>query len=113
MSRSFGLHHISKRRRASSKLEEYPSKKFFIRLLDKLLIIIAAIAPLFSIPQILKIFSTQSAGDLSLVSWLTWTIVDIPWIIYGFVHKEKPIVIGYILWFLMNAAVVVGIILFS
>ncbi len=111
--RAEGLHHLSKRKRVTKKLESYPSPRFFIRLLDRLLIVIAAIAPLFSIPQIWKVFSTQSAGDLSLISWLTWTIGDIPWIIYGFVHKEKPIIIGYLLWFLMNGAIVVGIILFT
>jgi len=109
----YNTHHISKRKRISQKLESYPSKNFWIRFLDKFLIIIAVIAPLTTIPQIITLYTLRQAAGLSIYSWSAWTILDIPWIIYGIVHKEKPITIAYILWFLMNLSVVIGILLFS
>jgi uncharacterized protein with PQ loop repeat len=108
------LHHISKRKRFFDlHLEEYPSKKFWIRFLDKLLLIVAAVSPFMAVPQIFQIYSTQSSGDLSLFTWSMFAFFNIPWMIYGIAHKEKPIIIAYILWFIMNSSVVVGILLYS
>jgi uncharacterized protein with PQ loop repeat len=107
------LHHINRRKRKSINLEEYPSKKFWIRFLDKLLIFVAAVSPFMTLPQIILIFSTKSAESLSLFSWGMYTFFNIPWIIYGFVHKDRPIMIAYILWFIMNLTVTVGILLYS
>lgn len=133
-----GIHHISKRKRITEKLtlleeiegvgdktinkikkilfsglETYPSEKFWIALLDKLLMIVAIVSPLMSLPQVYDLYSSQSAGSLSLLSWSSWALFNVPWIIYGFVHKQKPIILMYILWFLMNLSIVVGIILYS
>lgn len=96
-----------------SGLEAYPSEKFWIALLDKLLMIVAIVSPLMSLPQAYNLYSSQSAGSLSLLSWSSWALFNIPWIIYGFVHKQKPIITMYILWFLMNMSIVIGIILYS
>ncbi len=134
-----GLHHISKRKRISTaieviddikgigdktlrtikrrltfkKLELYPSNKFWIKFLDKFLIIVATVGPLTTFPQIWKIFSQQNAAGLSLFSWLSWALLNIPWILYGLVHKDKPIITAYILWFLMNLTVVIGIFMYG
>jgi MtN3 and saliva related transmembrane protein len=133
-----GIHHISKRKRAAETIhlleniegigektlnqikgkilksfEFYPSDKFWIAMLDKLLMIIAVVSPLMSLPQVYSIYASQSAGSLSLLSWSSWALFNLPWIVYGFVHKQKPIVVMYILWFLMNMSIVLGIILYS
>lgn len=111
---SSGLHHIHRRKRLFDlHLEEYPSKKFWIRFLDKLLLVVAAVSPFMTLPQIIQIFANKSAGDLSLFSWGMYTFFNIPWMIYGFVHKDKPIIIAYILWFIMNLTVTIGILLYS
>ncbi len=71
------------------------------------------VGPLFTIPQIWQIYSTQSAGDIAPLSWLMWTIFDIPWILYGIVHREPPIVVTYTLWAVFNLLVFVGALLYS
>jgi len=125
-----GIHHISKRKRITQNLnlleeiggvgdktlkkikktlfgglESYPSEKFWISLLDKLLMVIAIVSPLMSLPQVFSLYSSKVAGSLSLLSWSSWALFNIPWIIYGFVHKQKPIIVMYILWFLMNLSI--------
>jgi len=107
------LHHISKRKRVSNKLDEYPSKRFWIRLLDRLLVIIAVIGPLMGISQLWDIFYLKDVAGLSLISWASWTFFNLFWILYGFIHKEKPIIITYLLWFLLNLSIVIGILLYS
>lgn len=133
-----GLQHINKRKRVKKTLgflseiegigdktlkkirlkgfknfEVYPSNKFWIRALDKSLVFIATIGPLTTIPQIWKIFATQSAAGISIFSWASWAILDLPWIFYGILHKDKPIIIAYTLWLITNLAVVIGALLYS
>ena len=75
--------------------------------------VIAAAAPLANVLQAIKVYQQQSAGDLSLVTWGLLTVFNVVWIAYGLVHKEKPIIVGYVLWLISNSAVVLGILLYS
>lgn len=129
---SDGIHHISKRKRATQnifktiekdgkklkksvakQMEDYPSEKFWIRFLDKLLMVIAVVSPMMAIPQIYEIYGLHAVAGLSFISWASWAAFNLPWIAYGFVHKQKPIVLMYTLWFIMNASIAVGILLYS
>jgi len=107
-----GVHHIHKRKRASSSLCEYPHSKKWIRFLDRFLLIVAVVGPLLVLPQILKIYVEQNAIGVSALSWGLLAIFNIPWIVYGFVHKDKPIAIGYSIWFVVNIIVTVGALIY-
>ena len=89
--------HIHKRKRnkgTAHKLKAYPSENKWISFLDKFLVAVAV------------------GSGISLITWLMYSVFDIPWIVYGFVHKEKPIIITYTLWFIVNMAVVIGSIIY-
>ena len=102
------IDHIHKRKRKYQELEKYPSANKGVRFLDKFLLIVAVIGPLVSLPQIIKIFVSKDVAGISVMSWSLFALLDIPWIVYGFVHKEKPIILGSILWFILNIVVVFG-----
>lgn len=108
------LIHIHKRMRnkGTADLKSYPSGNKWISFLDKFLVMVAIVAPLMTLPQIVKIFTERNASSISLFTWLMYTIFDLPWIVYGIVHKEKPIIITYTLWALVNSMVIVGYIIF-
>jgi uncharacterized protein with PQ loop repeat len=103
-----GIHHIHKRKRKHHKLEKYPHENKSIRFLDRFLIVIAIVGPLIAVPQILQIFVLKSAEGVSGLSWGLYALFNIPWFIYGVVHKDKPITIAYSLSFIANLTVVVG-----
>ena len=113
----FSTHHINARKRNAKETKKemapYPHPSRWGRFLDNLLVAIAIVGPAATIPQIISIFSSHSAGEVSLFSWLVYTILDVPWIVYGFVHKEVPIITAYTLWFLVNGAVVVGVLIYG
>ncbi len=102
------LHHLHKRKRVHEKLEKYPHPNKGVRFLDNLLLVVAVIGPMANIPQIIKIFVLKSSAGVSTLTFTFFVIFNIPWIIYGIVHKEKPIVIAYLLWLITNLIVVVG-----
>ncbi|MCD4666507.1 hypothetical protein K8R47_01705 [archaeon] len=105
--------HLHKRKRIHQKLEKYPHKNKWVRFLDRFLLFLAIVGPLINAPQVFRIFDLKNAGGLSIVTWSLYAIFDIPWVIYGIVHKEKPIVIGYTLWFFTNILIIVGILMYG
>lgn len=100
------IHHIHQRKR-QHQLSTYPHPKRWVRALDRLLVVVAVIAPLVSLPQIYRIVSTKSATGVSPLTWGLFALFDIPWLVYGIVHKARPIIIAYTMWIIVNCAVVV------
>lgn len=109
----YDVHHVHKRKRVHHKLEKYPHKKKWVRVLDRLLLIVAVLGPLMSLPQIIRIYIGKNAVGVAPLSWLLYAVFDIPWIFYGVVHKEKPIVVGYTCWLVTNMLVVVGSLIYG
>jgi MtN3 and saliva related transmembrane protein len=104
-----GLHHVHKRKR---RLEKYPHPNKLKGLLDRWIYVVGVAGPLMTIPQLYTLWSTRDAGSLSLSTWSAYLVIAIIWIIYGILHKEKPLVAMYTAWLLIHISVVVGIIIF-
>lgn len=92
------------------KKRKAPSKS--VRLLDKLMSILAFITPLLVVPQIIQLIISKDASNLSIIMWLAWFIVSIPWLIYALIHKIKPLAIMYILWLLVHGTMTVLILIY-
>jgi uncharacterized protein with PQ loop repeat len=108
-----GLFHLHLRKRLSRALEPYPARSTLKRWLDRLVLCVGILGPLATVPQILKIYTLHSASGVSLLSWLMPAIFDIPWIIYGLVHRERPIAVTYSLWLIGNLTIAVGVLLYG
>ncbi len=103
------MHHKSVRKRIYENLEEFPSNDPFKRFLDVFIFVVGFVAPIMTIPQLLNVWYYHMTSGVSVISWGAYAVLDIPWIVYGIVHKEKPIVFAYVLWFIANAGVAVGV----
>lgn len=108
-----GLHHIHRRKRLYQNLEPYPHHKKWINLYDKFLLIFALFAPLVTVAQIYKIVVEKNAAGVSLIAWLLYTAFAVPWLVYGLIHKAKPIIVSYTLIFILNAAVVFATLVYA
>ena len=102
--------HIRKRKPG---LEPYPARTLPFRILDGVVYAVGILGPLFTIPQIYKIYVLQSADGISLITWLAYAAFNIPWILYGWAHAERPIAITYTLWFIVNMTVCIGAITYG
>jgi uncharacterized protein with PQ loop repeat len=85
----------------------------YIVFLDKLTFIAGVVGPFTVLPQIYTIFTTHSAAGVSLTTWFLIFIVTFPWILYGIAHKEKSIIVSFILWEIVNLTVVIGVLLYG
>lgn len=108
-----GLHHHHIRKRIHHKYEEYPHPHKFKRFIDRAIYVVGIVGPLMTIPQIVKIWVYQNASGVSLASWIAFSITSSFWLMYGIVHKEKPIIITYALWVLLKISIVIGILLYG
>ena len=97
-------------RRVSKKKEP---KTPYIVFLDKLTFVVGIIGPFTVLPQTYTIFSTKSASGVSLATWVAIFVVTFPWILYGLAHKEKNIIVSFILWEIVNLSVVIGVLIYG
>ena len=104
-----GMRHKVERRQGTKKVKITGYQKF----LDKLTFVAGVVGPFTVLPQIYSIFSTHSAAGVSMATWLLIFIVTLPWVFYGFAHKEKSIIVSFILWEIANGMVVVGVLLYG
>ena len=70
------------------------------------------VQPLITLPQIVTIYSNQSAKDVSLLTWIGYLFFGITFLVYGIAFKLKPIWIGQIIWVGVQAVIVFGILLY-
>lgn len=101
------------RKRISRGLEPLPARSSWKRMLDRVVLGVGVLGPLASLPQVYQVYATQDASGLVAISWGAWAVMNLPWILYGFVHKETPIVMSYSLWFFINSAVGIGALMYG
>ncbi len=110
---SLGLHHFHRRKRIYKKHERYPSPNKWKRRMDRLILLVGIMGPVMTVPQILKIFIERNAASLSLVTFASYLILDFFWLAYGIMHKEKPIIISFAAWMLLNILIIAGIMMYG
>ena len=104
-----GLRHKFERRHKKNKTKQTG----YIIFLDKLTFVVGVIGPFTVLPQIYTIYTTKTAVGVSLLTWTLIFVVTFPWILYGVAHKDKSIIVSFILWEIMNLSVVVGVLLYK
>lgn len=82
------------------------------KFIDNLSMIAAILMPFTTIPQIYKIWVLQSTAGVSMSTWILYTILCIPMVIYGIYYKMKPIIVLNILWMIMNITMIIGLIIY-
>jgi|SRR5579872_1375227 len=107
-----GLVHRHKHKRSLSSQTNI-NHGFWENFLDKITLIAGVLGPIMVIPQIHKIYSTHSASGISAFSWFAFGILDVPFIIYGIVHKDRPIIATYSMFFAANLTVAIGAIIYA
>ena len=80
--------------------------------LEKLVLVIAIVEPVFTVPQIYQIWSTKNAQGVSLTTWGFYLVGAMVWLFYGFKVKNKPIIISSAMWVFMEGLVVTGKLLY-
>ena len=83
------------------------------KFIDRLVYVAAIVEPLFSLPQAYAIWSTRSAGSVSILSWLGFVVMGLIWVWYAIVNREKIVLIYQGMFFVIDSAVLIGAIMFG
>ena len=108
-----GLHHFHRRKRIYANHEPYPHPNKWKSLMDNLIYFVGIIVPLMTVPQVAKIWIDKNVQGISLIAWITYTISSLFWVVYGVMHKEKPIIVTSSLLFILDFFVVIGVIVYQ
>jgi len=108
---SLGVRHVTRRRKA--RLKGFPTRTSVLKnALDVLIYPIAIVGPLALLPQVIKLYTVRAAEGFSLATWLILGLLNLIWLYYGFVHRERPIIITNLMLGGLNFAMVFGVLLF-
>ena len=108
-----GLHHYHTRKRIHQKHETYPHPNKWKNFMDKAIFAVGVVGPTMTIPQLMKIWVGKNASGVSAISWGAYLFVAIFWLIYGIMHKEKPIIFIYSIWIVVDIFIVIGTIMYG
>lgn len=89
-----------------------PPQGKFANFIDRIIYPVGLLGPVMTFPQLFEVWIHKSAGDLSLITWGGWLILSFIWLVYGILHKDKPIIISNILWVVIEFGVSLAIILY-
>lgn len=107
-----GKHHHHIRKRIYKKHEPYPHPNKVKRFVDKLIYPVAIMGPVMTIPQFINVWIGKDASGVSALSWFSYSVLSIVWLIYGLLHKEKPIIITSIIWIILDALIAIGALIY-
>ncbi|HXE09901.1 MAG TPA: hypothetical protein VN554_00565 [Verrucomicrobiae bacterium] len=108
------MHYLGMRHKHEhSKAHAKHKKTSYTVFLDKLTFVAGVVGPFTVLPQTYAIFSSHSAKGVSLATWSLIFIVTFPWILYGIAHKDRSIIVSFILWEIVNLSVVIGVLIYG
>lgn len=76
--------------------------------LEKVLRIFSVLTMLMTVPQVLTIWVGRNASGVSLISWISYLLSACLWFVYGVQKRDKTIYLACIGWILLDAAIVIG-----
>lgn len=82
-------------------------------IIDKLFYLGGIVSPLITLPQLLKIYFYQTADGVSLLSWVSWSLGATFLLIYGILHKERPLIFLHAMVLPIYLGIVLGILIYS
>ncbi len=104
-----GLHHLSARKRVYKNLETYPHPEKAKRWFDEFMYGLAIAGPFVILPQVIGIWFYKNVQGVSIVTWGLLAIIALFWLIYGLIHKEKPILVANFLLLIFNSLIIIGV----
>ncbi len=82
------------------------------KVIDRWALIIGTIQPLMTLPQILLVYSSHNASQISIVTWVAYDVASIVLLIYGLKHRLLPIIVAQILWLIVQSVLVIATLIF-
>jgi uncharacterized protein with PQ loop repeat len=80
------------------------------QLTERLALVVGVLQPLTTVPQIMLIEKTRDVAGVSVLTWLLSALSGLAFLVYGVVHRLRPVVVTQVLWFVLQMIVVIQVI---
>ena len=107
------VHHHQHARRVYKNLEQYPHNDRVKYVFDRLVYIAGIATPIMTFPQLIRIYVEKRTAGVSIVTWSSYLTISLIFTVYGFLHKEKPIIIMYLSQLILQIFIVAGILIYT
>jgi uncharacterized protein with PQ loop repeat len=81
--------------------------------LEKILRGLSVFTMLMTVPQVWTIWVGHDAGSVSALSWGAYLLGACLWFVYGLQKRDKTIYLACVGWVLLDAAVVIGVMIYG
>ena len=81
--------------------------------LEKILPMLSILTMVMTVPQIWTIWSSHNAAGVSLLAWGAYLLSACLWFLHGLKRRDKKIWMACIGWIVLDAAVVVGVLVYG
>lgn len=81
-------------------------------LIQKILPALSMVTMLMTVPQVWTVWRDHDVAGVSLLSWGTYLIAACVWFVHGLQQRDRAIYIACIGWVLLDAAVVIGVLVY-
>lgn len=88
------------------------SKRAEKRFINRLCAVFAVLMPMTTLPQIYMLYVGHDARGLSLSMWVLYAIGCIPFLAFGIIYKHVQLILLNVLWLIMQAVMIIGILLY-
>lgn len=75
--------------------------------------LVALVTPVLTIPQLLLIWLQHQTAGVSIVTWGSYAAMSGVWLIYGILHRQRPLIVSQACLFVLDFGVVLGIFIFQ
>lgn len=82
-------------------------------LIDKIILVVAVLEPLCTLPQIIEIYDSKDASGVSILTWVGLNILTTVWIWYAIIRKQKVVLIYQTLFFIFDTILIIGAIIYG
>lgn len=79
--------------------------------LDRLTYATGVLLPILTIPQAYSVLIDKATDGVSLITWSFYLLSSTLFAIFGILHKQRLLMVTYIPFVIVEAAIVVGILL--
>lgn len=93
--------------------EEHRQNKTSVEKVNKAMTVIGFLGPASTSIQVFHIFSTKIVSGITPQAWIGYIFVSICWAVYGFFHKDKPVLVVNTISCFMSLSILVGYYLFK
>ncbi|MCD4771163.1 hypothetical protein K8R30_01970 [archaeon] len=70
--------------------------------------VLGVITGLANVPQIIKIFKSRSAKDISIITNLIFITSSVVWLLYGLQLDSFPLIVANIIYIITYGLIVIG-----